>query len=310
MTKDPAFLFYYQDFLVGTNHMTTEQVGMYILCLCHQANKGNIRRTHLERICNNNHEDIYVIGEKFVQDNEHLDCLFNIRLRNEQAKRKELADKRRKSLEDWRAKQKTGKTARQYNNSNESENENESERYPHVDSQDRPHMSEHVNTHKMDFKEPIIYLNKKTGKSFDPKAKANVQFVKARYNEGRTIEQFKEVIDRKCEQWLKDPKMTNYLRPSTLFNATNFENYLNELDLPEDAQSGANEGKPHQRVDLKSLEKLVEENLSRIATDDMVVGVMRKVPKNYWWVIEKYLKRRYVDCKGISHLESKVHDKQ
>jgi len=27
MAKDPAFLFYYQDFLVGVDHMTDEQIG-------------------------------------------------------------------------------------------------------------------------------------------------------------------------------------------------------------------------------------------------------------------------------------------
>jgi hypothetical protein len=34
------------------------------------------------------------------------------------------------------------------------------------------------------------------------------------------------VIDKKCQEWLGDPKMQQYLRPETLFG-TKFEGYLN-----------------------------------------------------------------------------------
>ena len=36
------------------------------------------------------------------------------------------------------------------------------------------------------------------------------------------------VIDHKVTQWINNAEFQAYLRPSTLFNATNFENYLNE----------------------------------------------------------------------------------
>ncbi|MNT70150.1 hypothetical protein D3C72_2085060 [compost metagenome] len=46
-------------------------------------------------------------------------------------------------------------------------------------------------------------------------------------HEGRTVEDFKKVIDTKANEWLgKDQEM--YLRPNTLFTPTNFENYLNQ----------------------------------------------------------------------------------
>jgi len=81
---------------------------------------------------------------------------------------------------------------------------------------------------KPDLITPIEYLNEKTKSHFDPKNKSNQDLVRVRYNEGRTLEQFKQVIDTKVAQWLNDDKMFKYLRPSTLFNRTNFENYLNE----------------------------------------------------------------------------------
>lgn len=92
MGKDPAFLFYPSDFLVGTNHMTTKQVGMYIICLCYQGTTGFIRRKHLEKICNNNEEDICVIIEKFEEDEKGN--LINKRLLIEKEKRKRWVDSR------------------------------------------------------------------------------------------------------------------------------------------------------------------------------------------------------------------------
>jgi hypothetical protein len=45
-------------------------------------------------------------------------------------------------------------------------------------------------------------------------------------SEGFTVDDFKRVIDHKTAQWLNDPKMTEYLRPETLFCAKKFEGYL------------------------------------------------------------------------------------
>ena len=58
--------------------------------------------------------------------------------------------------------------------------------------------------------------------------------IKARSNEGFEVEDFKRVIDNKVASWGKDPKMSQYLRPNTLFG-TKFEAYLNEqavIDQP------------------------------------------------------------------------------
>ena len=50
--KDPAVLFYFQDFLVGTEFMTDDEVGKYIRILCHQADKGVLTERQVLRICN------------------------------------------------------------------------------------------------------------------------------------------------------------------------------------------------------------------------------------------------------------------
>ena len=83
----------------------------------------------------------------------------------------------------------------------------------------------------------IDYLNRKTGKSFKATSKATERFIIARLNEGHNLDDFKAVIDVKAKQWLNDQQMNSYLRPSTLFSPTNFENYLNEAPAAKPAQN-------------------------------------------------------------------------
>lgn len=73
--------------------------------------------------------------------------------------------------------------------------------------------------------EVIEYLNQRTGKRFKVKSKANQKYIKARFSDGFTLEDFKKVIDLKCEEW-SGTQMEVYLRPETLFG-NKFDSYLN-----------------------------------------------------------------------------------
>lgn len=77
------------------------------------------------------------------------------------------------------------------------------------------------------YKEIIDYLNKKTGKRFSHKSKANQKLIQARFNEDNSKEDFFKVIDNMAAQWKGHHKMDEYLRPKTLFSG-NFDNYLNQ----------------------------------------------------------------------------------
>lgn len=81
--------------------------------------------------------------------------------------------------------------------------------------------------------EVISFLNEKTGKAYRT-GKSNFRLVSGRLKEGATTAQCKQIIVRKARKWLGDPKMEDYLRPKTLFNATNFEQYLGELVVPKE----------------------------------------------------------------------------
>lgn len=78
-----------------------------------------------------------------------------------------------------------------------------------------------------DIKDIVEYLNNKIGAHYKPNGKKMKELIRARMNEGYTVEDFKTVIDKKFKSWGNDPKMSLYLRPSTLFG-TRFGEYLNE----------------------------------------------------------------------------------
>ena len=76
------------------------------------------------------------------------------------------------------------------------------------------------------YREIIDYLNLKTSSNYKYTTKKTKDLIKARLNEGFTVNDFKQVIDNKTAEWL-NTEMQNYLRPETLFS-TKFEGYLNQ----------------------------------------------------------------------------------
>ena len=90
-----------------------------------------------------------------------------------------------------------------------------------------------------DIKVIVEYLNDKIGAHYKPNGKKMKELIRARMNEGYTVEDFKTVIDKKFKSWGNDPKMSLYLRPSTLFG-TRFGEYLNEYQAESPEQSGNN----------------------------------------------------------------------
>jgi uncharacterized phage protein (TIGR02220 family) len=77
-------------------------------------------------------------------------------------------------------------------------------------------------------KEILNFLNEKTGRSYEP-LPANLNLIIARLKEGSTALDLRQVVAKKCREWIGDEKMAEYLRPKTLFNATNFAQYKGEL---------------------------------------------------------------------------------
>ncbi len=90
------------------------------------------------------------------------------------------------------------------------------------------------------YMEIISYLNNKSGKRYSYKNQQTKKFINARLKDGFILEDFKKVIDIKCNKWL-NTSMEDYLRPQTLFS-NKFEGYINEsLISKKDTVDKANE---------------------------------------------------------------------
>ncbi len=74
----------------------------------------------------------------------------------------------------------------------------------------------------------IKYFNKRTDQKRSFHCQETIRLINGRLNEGRTIDDFKHVIDTKFTQWQNNDRMRQFIRPSTLFRPGNFEDYLNE----------------------------------------------------------------------------------
>jgi uncharacterized phage protein (TIGR02220 family) len=76
------------------------------------------------------------------------------------------------------------------------------------------------------YDEIINYLNFATGKNYKTNSVINRKFINQRMNDGFSVDDFKQVISIKSQNWLGG-KMEQFLRPETLFS-NKFESYLNE----------------------------------------------------------------------------------
>lgn len=103
------------------------------------------------------------------------------------------------------------------------------------------------------YQEILNYLNEKADKNFNHKAESHKKLIRARWNEGYTVENFKTVIDNKISQWLgkfdKEGKpLDQYLRPSTLFALKHFDNYLNETVKGENSNASSKKHKDNEFI--------------------------------------------------------------
>lgn len=107
---------------------------------------------------------------------------------------------------------------------NDNENANDTDNIKTLSDSVRP--SQQSAAEKINYQYIIDNLNGKTGKHYRVTDKTR-SLIRARIRDGFTESDFLKVIDNKVRSWANDPKMSQYLRPETLFG-TKFEGYLNE----------------------------------------------------------------------------------
>jgi len=94
MAKDPAFLFYPNDYIGGTMGMSFEEKGAYIELLMAQFNRGHMTYHMCGQIVGQNLWE--AVKHKFVQDAEGL--YYNVRLDEEKIKRQNFTQSRRNNM--------------------------------------------------------------------------------------------------------------------------------------------------------------------------------------------------------------------
>jgi len=209
MSKDPAFLFYPNDYIGGTMGMTFEEKGAYIELLMLQFNRGHMT---LHMIGQTVGQLWDTLQDKFVADDKGL--YYNKRLDEEIFKRKNYVKSRNNN--------RSG--ANQYSNNKE---DTTGHMTSHMENENEDVNRDIVIDDNIPYKEIIDYLNLKANTKFQHSSVKTKGLIKARFNNNFTLEDFKKVIDNKCTDWLNDEKFSAFLRPETLFS-NKFEGYLNQ----------------------------------------------------------------------------------
>lgn len=209
--KDPAFMFYPSDFMLGTFLMSDEEVGKYIRLLCLQHQQGHFTEEDFNSLGGDNSK----IRAKFIRDDQGL--YFNERLDEEIFKRAAYKDKLRAN---GSLGGKSKAKAKLEQGLSEAKAEQQQGSSTHVEN-------ENINVNVI--KDIIEYLNTKLCTKYKSNAEYINKHINARLNEGFTLEDFKTVIDKKYDEWA-GTEMDKFLRPETLFG-TKFQQYLNQRSV-------------------------------------------------------------------------------
>lgn len=222
MAKDPAFLFYSQDFLVGTMAMPFEERGRYITLLCYMHQNGHITEETI-RLLIGSFSDILRL--KFKQDTEGR--FYNDRLDIEVDKRKKFTESRLLNGK------KGGRPPK--------ENLNKTDRL--LVAKPKQNLIEDVNEDErknnflvlpldvdLIYKKIIDHLNLTAGTKYKNDSKDAIKNIDARLKDGFIVDDFIIVIDKMYAKWKSDENMCGFIRPSTLFG-NKFEGYLNSINV-------------------------------------------------------------------------------
>lgn len=205
MAKDPAFLFYPGDYLRDTQCLSEKCQVAYDRIMCEHMRNTCISHTQLKFFVKRLSEaEIEELKSILVETDAGFHIPWVV----------DSIDKRRAYSESRRNNRK-GKTKKR----------GKKDVLSHVEHMENEIVNE-------DIVVIVNYLNAKAEKKYQAKSQKTREKIKARLNDGFSVEDFKTVVDQKVSQWLGDAKWEKFLRPETLFGPK-FEGYLNEAPAEE-----------------------------------------------------------------------------
>jgi uncharacterized phage protein (TIGR02220 family) len=235
MAKDPAVLFFPNDFIASTALWNNSDVGLYIRLLCYQHINDGIAPDDFAAQCAGSEK---VMAKFRLHENGRY---YNDRMLAETTKRKSYSESRRQNV------------ASRYKKTLPFEDKQTPTYEPtYVDDMNLHMGNRNINSNNIPILESntslgeekrgvgeeeerqrviksiVDYLNEKSGKRYRSDTQGTTKHINARLNEGYIYDDFVKVIDVKVKEWKGDKKFDKYLRPDTLFNSEKFPAYLNQ----------------------------------------------------------------------------------
>ncbi len=132
---------------------------------------------------------------------------------------------------------------------------------------------------KEDFQSNVVQiiadLNTRTGLEYRASSKDTQALIKARFNDGFTVEDFKKVHEVKCSQWLHTEQRA-FLRPSTLYRPSKFEGYLQEYNFSQNDEKNKTQKKENAKL-IKRIEQEDNEEYDPVAGKQIVADLLKKM---------------------------------
>lgn len=115
----------------------------------------------------------------------------------------------------------------------------------------------------------IQYLNEKTGSDYKAD-KTNAVRIQTLLDSGYSPAELRSVIDKKCAEWMTDPKMRPYLRPSTIWGAK-FPEYVSApISIGQERER--DEAKKRETLEAELTEKKETLSTLRASLDEIKPG--------------------------------------
>jgi uncharacterized phage protein (TIGR02220 family) len=210
MAKDPAFLFYPNDYLGGTMGMTFEEKGAYIELLCLQFNRGHMTSHMIGHMVGQLWDNI---KDKFVIDEQGK--YYNIRLDEEKEKRSNFTKSRHNNL--------LGK-----NQYTKKSNNNDGHMTSHMENENE-NENEFVNKDaKIDF-DFLKLFNETASRQFKVLDEKTKRQIKARIKEGFTVADFETAI-KNCSTDKYHIENPQYLTPEFITRSDKLQKFLNSTN--------------------------------------------------------------------------------
>ena len=211
MAKDPAFLFYPNDWIGGTMGMTFEEKGAYMELLMTQFNRGHMTTHMIGQVVGQIWDRIQ---EKFVKDENGL--WYNVRLEEEKVRRQNFTKSRRNNV--------SGK-----NQHSKKEENNEEKELAHMNGHMTSHMENentliiNTNKNKIDitksnlFKQPVVPSKNEVWEFFNG-AGGTKEMAKSFYEKyestgwmlnGSPVVNFRALAGRFIANWQKNDSKRN-----------------------------------------------------------------------------------------------------